>query len=238
MLQGVIFLFSLGPEVFMDWLTMHLLLLCAAFFPPKHFSELWGEMPTGGSLVSCVAFDSAIPLLQFLLSLVYLHWRPQYISALNLVQMLMVWKKKFCLQQIKNAEQKWYWKNKSQQNRTKLVQEVEKKMLSSENVPYTWLQELLDLRACWILDNADPGYCRGAQGSPDGASIHLPEITGSVEHSSLSPPWATCICVHLLGHTFGLSEKIDPFSENSPSSLQNLCPHPYSSPGSVLSPST
>lgn len=29
-------------------------------------------------------------------------------------------------------------------------------------VPYTWLLLLLNLRACWILDNADPGYCRGA----------------------------------------------------------------------------
>lgn len=58
------------------------------------------------------------------------------------------------------------------------------------------------------------GTAEVPQSSPDGASMLLLEIKGSMEHSSLPPPWGTCICVHLLGHIFGLSEKMEVFSEN------------------------
>lgn len=153
MLQGVIFLFSLGPEVFMDWLTMHLLLLCAAFFPPKHFSELWGEMPTGGSLVSCVAFDSAIPLLQLFLSCTSTE-DPSTSLPWILCRCLWSGKKSFAYNKSKMLSKNGIGKtnpNKTEPNRCKRW----KKMLSSENVPsgIVGLKSLLDIGQCrsWVL---------------------------------------------------------------------------------------
>lgn len=87
------------------------------------------------------------------------------ISISNLAQMLMVWKEMFCLQQMKTAEQKQFLRPNKTVFESQTGARGGKKCspVKIENVvPYTWLLLLLNLRACWILDNADPGYCRGA----------------------------------------------------------------------------
>lgn len=102
-------------------------------------------------------FDSAIPLLQFFLSVLYQHlYLESCANAYGLE------KKSFACNKWKLLSKNSFW-DPAKQSQTGARGGKKCSPVKIENVvPYTWLLVLLHLRACWILDNADPGYCRGA----------------------------------------------------------------------------
>lgn len=101
-------------------------------------------------------------------------------------------KKPFCSQKMKIAVGYKQWKE----------------MPSGENVcPYTWFLVLLHLRACWILDTADPGYHRSIT-EPSWKSIHTfagvwcpgaCDLHGVPTQMGCPHTWVP----HLLGHRSG-----------------------------------